>query len=77
MVPDSLQRAYLDAGSQVLWEKGERLFRRGWLPDDNGKRSAAGALSRRFRAVFLCPLCLVIALPLLACASANAVDASE
>src|SRR5215472_6203944 len=26
------------SNSQVLWEDGERVFRRGWRPDDNGKR---------------------------------------
>ena len=30
---------YLDGGSQFLWEDGERVFRRGWRLDDNGKRS--------------------------------------
>src|SRR6266702_4247339 len=76
MVPDSLQRAYLDAGSQVLWENGEPRLRRAWLlDDDNGKRRAAGAPSRRFRTVVLYPLCLAVALPLLICASENAAGA--
>jgi serine/threonine protein kinase len=26
-------------GSQVLWEDGERVFRRDWRPDDNGKHA--------------------------------------
>ena len=42
----------------------------------HGKR-AAGALSRRLRTVVLRILCLAVALPLLACASANAADASD
>jgi hypothetical protein len=29
---------YSDGGSQVLWEDGERIFRRGWRLDDNGKK---------------------------------------
>src|SRR5215469_15090447 len=33
MVPLSL-----DGGSQVLWEDGERVFRRGWQLDNHGKR---------------------------------------
>jgi len=33
MVPLSL-----DGGSQVLWEDGERVFRRGWQLDNQGKR---------------------------------------
>jgi PAS domain S-box-containing protein len=40
MVPHSLNGAYLDGGSQVLWEDGERVFRRGWRLDDNGRRRA-------------------------------------
>src|SRR6516165_471643 len=40
MAPHSLNRAYLDSASQVLWEDGERVFRRGWRPDDDGSRSA-------------------------------------
>jgi hypothetical protein len=31
---------YSDGGSQVLWEDGERSFRRGWRVDDEGKRCA-------------------------------------
>src|SRR5262249_14230062 len=38
MEPHSLTGAYSDGGSQVLWEDGERVFRRGWRLDDNGKR---------------------------------------
>src|SRR5215471_20937580 len=30
----------LDGGSQVLWEDGERVFRRGWQLDNHGKRRA-------------------------------------
>ena len=30
-----------DGSSPVLWEDGERIFRRGWQMDDNGKRRAA------------------------------------
>ena len=40
MVPHSLNGAYSDGGSQVLWEDGERVFRRGWRIDDGGKRHA-------------------------------------
>jgi hypothetical protein len=29
---------YSDGGSQVLWEDGERVFRRGWRPGDDGAR---------------------------------------
>src|SRR5215468_7397217 len=39
MEPHSLTGAYSDGGSQVLWEDGERVFHRGWRPDDNGKRA--------------------------------------
>src|SRR5215470_13301575 len=38
MVPHSQNAAYPDGGSQVLWEDGERAFRRGWRLDDEGKR---------------------------------------
>src|SRR6516164_8213548 len=37
MEPHSPNYAYSDGGSQVLWEDGERVFRRGWRLDDNGK----------------------------------------
>ena len=40
MVPHSLNGAYSDSGSQILWEDGERVFRRGWRLDDNGQRRA-------------------------------------
>ncbi|MBV9563769.1 MAG: serine/threonine protein kinase, partial [Bradyrhizobium sp.] len=40
MVRHSLQGAYSDGGSQVLWEDGERVFRRGWRVDDDGKQHA-------------------------------------
>ena len=36
MVPHSLIGDYSDSGSEVLWEDGERVFRRGRRPDDNG-----------------------------------------
>ena len=40
MVPHSLNVAYSDGDSQVLWEDCERVFRRGWRLDDEGKRRA-------------------------------------
>src|SRR6516225_3471161 len=40
MAAQSLNDEYSDGGSQVLWEDGERVFRRGWRPDDNGARRA-------------------------------------
>src|SRR5262249_9497194 len=40
MEPHSLTGAYSDVGSQVLWEDGERVFRRGSRPDDNGEKRA-------------------------------------
>ena len=40
MVSHSLNVAYSDGGSRVAWEDGERVFRRGWRLDDEGKRSA-------------------------------------
>jgi hypothetical protein len=40
MVLRLLNGAYLDGGSQILWEDGERVFRRGWRLDDNGGRRA-------------------------------------
>src|SRR6516162_10042870 len=39
MVPHSVNGTYSDGSSQVLWEDGERVFRRGWRLDDNGKRA--------------------------------------
>src|ERR1700757_2262760 len=40
MVQQSLNIVYSDGSSQVLWEDGERAFRRGWRLDDNGNRVA-------------------------------------
>src|SRR5215468_4966113 len=40
MVPHALNGAYSDDGSQVLWHDGERVFRRGWRLDDDGRRHA-------------------------------------
>ena len=40
MAPHLLNGAYLDSASQVLWEDGERVFRRGWRSDDDGNPSA-------------------------------------
>lgn len=40
MVRQSLNVAYSDGSSQVLWEDGERVFSRGWRVDDNGNRLA-------------------------------------
>src|SRR4029453_9998743 len=40
MVPHSQNVAYSDDGSQVLWQDGERVFRRGWRLGDDGKRRA-------------------------------------
>src|SRR6516164_777148 len=39
MVPHSLNGAYSDSGSQVVWEDDERVFRRGWRLDNNGRRA--------------------------------------
>jgi serine/threonine protein kinase len=39
-VSHSPNGAYPDGGSQVLWEDGERVFRRGWRLDDNGEQRA-------------------------------------
>ena len=36
-----LSGAYSDSGSQVLWQDDERVIRRGWRLDDDGKRCAA------------------------------------
>src|SRR6476646_8631866 len=38
MVQQSLNIAYSDDSSQVLWEDGERVFSRGWRLDDEGNR---------------------------------------
>src|SRR5215510_308704 len=40
MVPHSQNVAYSDSCSQILWEDGERVFRRGWRLDEEGKRRA-------------------------------------
>src|SRR6516165_1085305 len=40
MVQQSLDVAYSDGSSQVLWEDGECVFSRGWRLDDNGNRLA-------------------------------------
>ena len=40
MVPHSLNSAYSDGSSQILWEDSERVFHRGWRLDDDGKRRA-------------------------------------
>ena len=40
MVQQSLNIAYSDGSSQVLWEDGERVFSHGWRLDDNGNRLA-------------------------------------
>ena len=40
MVPHSLNSAYSDDSSQILWEDSERVFRRGWRLGDDGKRCA-------------------------------------
>src|SRR5215475_7662966 len=40
MVPHSQNVAYSNGDSQILWEDGERVFRRGWRLDDDGKRRA-------------------------------------
>jgi serine/threonine protein kinase len=39
-VPRSLNRAYSDGSSQILWEDGERVFSRDWRLDNDGKRRA-------------------------------------
>jgi predicted ATPase/signal transduction histidine kinase len=40
MEQQSLNVAYSDGNSQVLWEDGERVFSRGWRLDDDGNRLA-------------------------------------
>ena len=40
MEPHSVTGAYSDGRSEVLWEDGERVFRRSWRPDDNGVQRA-------------------------------------
>jgi hypothetical protein len=44
MVPHSLNIAYSDSGSQLLSKDSERVFRRGWRLDDNGKQRAVRSL---------------------------------
>ena len=36
----SLNSAYSDGGSQVLWEDGERVVHRGWRLEPDGNRRA-------------------------------------
>ena len=38
MVSHSLSGAYSDSNSPILWEDGERVFRRGWRLDDKGQQ---------------------------------------
>ncbi|HKA02192.1 MAG TPA: AAA family ATPase, partial [Candidatus Solibacter sp.] len=38
MVPHSLNVAYADSDSQILWRDSERVFHRGWRLDEDGKR---------------------------------------
>src|SRR4051812_25306583 len=40
MLPHSPKVAYSGIGSEVLWEDGERTFRRGWRLDESGQRHA-------------------------------------
>ena len=40
MVPHSLNSAYSDGSSEILWEDSERVFHRGWRLGDDGKRCA-------------------------------------
>src|SRR5262245_49990125 len=40
MEPHSPDGAYPDGGSQVLWQDGERVFRRGSQLDNHGRRCA-------------------------------------
>ena len=40
MVPHSFVGAYSEGSSHILWEDGERVFRRGWRQDDGGQRRA-------------------------------------
>src|SRR5215472_3094017 len=40
MVPHSLNVAHSDGDSQILWKDAERVFRRGWRLDDDGKPRA-------------------------------------
>ena len=38
MVPHSLNIAYSDGSSQILWEDSERVLHRGWRLDDGGSQ---------------------------------------
>src|SRR6516164_8898987 len=40
MVSHSLNDAYADGGSKVLWEDHERVLSRGWRVGENGDRTA-------------------------------------
>jgi PAS domain S-box-containing protein len=40
MAPHSQSGEYLNGDSKILWEDGERVFRRGWRLDDDGKKRA-------------------------------------
>src|SRR5262245_32985431 len=40
LLQHSLNSAYSDGSSQILWEESERVFHRGWQLDDDGKRRA-------------------------------------
>src|SRR6516225_10414642 len=40
LLQHSLNSAYSDGSSQILWEDSERVFHRGWRLDDDGKRRA-------------------------------------
>jgi serine/threonine protein kinase len=40
MTTHALDSEYSDNGSQVLWEDGERVLRRGWRVNDDGDRHA-------------------------------------
>jgi hypothetical protein len=36
----NMRMDHSDGDSHVLWEDGERVFRRGWRPSDDGKQRA-------------------------------------
>src|ERR1700752_1559704 len=40
MVTHSLTGAYPEGDSEILWEDGEHIFRRGWRLNENGKRQS-------------------------------------
>jgi PAS domain S-box-containing protein len=40
LLQHSLNSAYSDGSSQILWKDSERVFHRGWRLDDDGKRRA-------------------------------------